>query len=69
MALSLKLRRMKNTPVRRTSGPIGKKFMLIPPAVWFGGRSFSHSEYWSESRSSWDLCEGRKTSGCSSPNR
>ena len=36
MALSLKLRRMKNTPVLRTSGPTGKKFMLIPPAVWWG---------------------------------
>ena len=39
MALSLKLRRMKNTPVLRTSGPTGKKFMLIPPAVVEGSRS------------------------------
>jgi hypothetical protein len=27
---------MKKTPLRRTIGPTGKKFMLMPPAVWFG---------------------------------
>ena len=40
-SLSLKVRRMKKTPARRSSGPTGKKFMLMPPAVWLGGSPFS----------------------------
>ena len=59
---------MKKTPVRRTRGPTGKKFMLIPPAVWLGGRSFFQRMNWSERRSKLDLCEGRNTSGWSRPN-
>ena len=31
------------------------------PAVWLGGRSFSHRMYCITRRSSWDLWEGRKT--------
>ncbi len=54
---------MKKTPVRRMMGPTGKKFMLIPPAVWLGGASFSHSTYWRARWSRFDLWEGRKTSG------
>src|SRR5262249_49194889 len=54
---------MKKTPLRRTSGPTGKKFMLMPPAVWFGGWPFSWIAYCSTRWSRFDLCEGRKTIG------
>ena len=51
------------TPLRRTSGPTGKKFMLMPPAVWFGGWPFSCSAYCRTRWSRFDLCDGRNTTG------
>ena len=50
-------------PARRTSGPSGKKFMLMPPAVWFGGRPRSCKTYWSTRWSRLCLCVGRNTTG------
>jgi len=38
---------MKNTPARRISGPIGKEVHVHAAAVWFCGRPFWYSMYWS----------------------
>ena len=60
---SLVERRMKMTPARRISAPIGPKAMLIPANRCAGGSPFSCMAAASTSVSRFDRCDQRKMHG------